>query len=310
MTTRVRGGEPKLIKPGPYQRRALEAMIELRAIFGDEIPLRAIQDWACGDDVKCRKGVAGGLRRFRRRGLVVARGVRRGLRYGFTQQLLEWLVQFSNQKGFTFKRTRSSRPVDAPWGTKLRIYKMILESRIGMYTREIQANLGISRTAVRYHINDLKKLGLIVEPSPGYVAPAPLDMGRVERALADAGEYRVILEAVGLVYANGRIWLRPFTTKGYAMVRKEYLRRAQRELKQLRDGAIVIRLPGRRCRFGIYIINPIYPTRIPQHTHDRSTRHLYGGWRVRRRRRNSSNCRSRVQVGGIYGGGGCCGWPC
>jgi len=173
-----------------------------------------------------------------------------------------------------------------------------------MYTREIERRLGISRTAVRYHINKLKKLSLVLEPLPGYVTPAPLDMGKVEKALEVAGEYRVVLEAVGLIYANGRIQLRPFTSKEYAIVKKESLRKAQHELKRLKDEAIIIRLPGRRCRLGVYIINPIYPVRIPEHVHDGSTRHLYGGSRVWKRRRNSSNHRSRVRVGrGILGDG-------
>jgi DNA-binding transcriptional ArsR family regulator len=287
-------------------------MLELRPIFDNEIPLRAIQDWACGDDVRCRKGVADGLRRWRKRGLVVARGVGRGLRYSFTPQLLEMCVQLSDQSGWSFKRARSTRPVDGPWGTTLRIYKMILESRIGMYAREIEGRLGISRTAVRYHINKLKRLGLIREPFPGYVEPAPPDMKRVEEALEAAGEHRIVLEAVGLIYANGRLWLRPFTTKEYAMVKKEgSLRKAQRELKQLRDRAIIIRLPGRRCRFGVYIINPIYPVRIPEHVHDGSTKHLYGGWRVWKRRKNSSNGRSCMRVKwGVLGDGGGCGGSC
>jgi DNA-binding transcriptional ArsR family regulator len=281
-------------------------MLELRPIFGNEIPLRAIQDWACGDDVRCRKRVADGLRRWRKRGLVVARGAGRGLRYSFTPQLLEWLDQLSNQNGWSFKPTRSTRPVDGPWGTTLRIYKMILESRVGMHTREIERRLGISRTAVRYHINKLKRLGLVEEPFPGYVKPAPPDMRRVEEALEAAGELRVFLEALGLTYANGRIQLKPFTAKEYRMVRKEgSLRKAQRELKELRDRAIIIRLPGRKCRFGFYIINPIYPVRIPEHIHDESTKHLYGGWRVWKRRKNSSNCRSCVRVGlGILCDGG------
>jgi DNA-binding transcriptional ArsR family regulator len=305
LATRAESGRQKPIKPGPRQWRALKAMIELRPMFGNEIPLRAIQDRACGENVKCRKGIADGLRRFRKRGLVIARGAKRGLRYGFTPQLLEWLDQLSKRKRLSFKPARSSKPVDAPWGTTLRIYKMILESRIGMYTREIEGKLGISRTAVRYHINKLKRLGLVEEPFPGYVKPAPPDMRRVEEALEAAGEYRAVLEAVGLIYANGRVWLRPFTAKKYAMVKKEgSLRKAQRELKQLRDRAIIIRLPGRKCRFGVYIINPIYPVQIPQHIHDRSTRHLYGRWRVWRRRKSSSNLRSRVPVmWGILGGG-------
>jgi hypothetical protein len=82
--TRVRDNKLELIRLGPHQGRALKAMLELRLIFGNEIPLKAIQDRACGDDAKCRKGVTDGLRRLRKRGLVVARGARRGLRYGFT----------------------------------------------------------------------------------------------------------------------------------------------------------------------------------------------------------------------------------
>jgi DNA-binding transcriptional ArsR family regulator len=276
-------------------------MLELKPMFENEIPLRVIQDKVCSENVKCRKGIADGLRRLRRRGLLIARGSGRGLRYGFTPQLLEMLVQLSNQNGWTFKHVKSSKPADAPWGTKLRIYKMILESRIGVYTREIERKLGISRTAVRYHINKLKRLRLVVEPSPGYVAPTPPDMKRVERALEAAGEHRVLLEATGLIYANGRIRLRPFTSKEFAMVMKGSLRNAQRIVKQLKDKAIIIRLPGRRCRFGIYVINPIYPVRIPQHVHDRSTRHLYGGSRVWKRRKNSSAWRSCALAGGIRG---------
>jgi predicted DNA-binding transcriptional regulator len=311
LATRIEDGRPKLIKPGPHQRRALIAMFELRPIYGNEIPLRAIQEWACGDDVRCRKGVADGLRRWRKRGLVVAKGARRGLRYGFTPQLLEMLDQFSKQKRWSLKRTRSTRPVDSPWGTTLKIYKMILESRIGMYTREIEGRLGISRTAVRYHINKLKRLGLVREPFPGYVKPAPPDMRRVEEALKATREHRIVLEAVGLIYANGRVWLRPFTAKEYAMVRKASLRKAQRELRQLRDESIIIRLLGRRCRLGVYIINPIYPTKIPQHVHDKSTRHLYGGSRVWRRRKNSSAWRSCVPVmWSILSDGGGCGGSC
>jgi predicted transcriptional regulator len=301
LATRIKSRRPKLIKPGPRQRMALIAMFELRAIFDNEIPLRAIQDRACGDDVKCRRRVADGLRRFRRRGLVTARGARRGLRYGFTPQLLETLVQLSYQNGLTLKRIRSSRPVDSPWGSTLRIYRMILESRLGMYTGEIERRLGISRTAVRYHVNKLKRLGLVVEPSPGYVAPTPLDMERMERALEAASEYRVVLEAAGLIYANARIQPRLFTTKELAMIMKVSLRKAQRIVKQLKDRNIIIRLPGRRCRLGFYIINPIYPTHVPQHVHDKSTKHLYGGQRTWKRKKSSSGCRSCVPVmWGVY----------
>jgi predicted transcriptional regulator len=187
---------------------------------------------------------------------------------------------------------------------------MILESRIGMYTSEIERRLGISRTAVRYHVNKLKRLGLVIEPSPGYVAPAPLDIGRVKRALEAAGEYRVVLEAAGLIYANARIQPRLFTTKELAMIMKVSLRKTQRVVKQLKDKNVIIRLPGRRCRLGFYIINPIYPAHIPQHVHDRSTKHLYGGWRVCKRckrRKNPSGCRSRVRVKWctLSVGGGC-----
>jgi predicted transcriptional regulator len=308
LATMVGDGGPSLKSFGPYQRRAIMAMLELRPMFDNEIPLRVLQDKACGENAKCRRGVADGLRRLRRRGLVVARGARRGLRYGFTSQLLELLDRLSNQKRWTFKRIRSRRPVDSPWGTTLRVYKMILESR-GMYTREIEGRLGISRTAVRYHVNKLKRLGLVREPFPGYVEPAPLDMERVERALEAAGEYRVVLEAAGLIYANGRIQLRPFTTKELAMVMKVSLRKAQRIIKQLKDKNIIIRLPGRRCRLGFYIINPIYPTRIPQHVHDRNTKHFYGG--SRRRKAVPPRCRSRARVRCVvFGGGGLCGRSC
>jgi DNA-binding transcriptional ArsR family regulator len=313
LATRREGERPKPIRLSPRQWAIVMTIAELGNIYDSWVPLRVIQDSLCDiADTKCRRGIAESARRLRLRGLLEADGKGRGLRYRLAPQMLALLGQISNRNGLTFRRSRSTKPVDAPWGTTLRIYKMILESRVGMYTREIERRLGISRTTVRYHINKLKRLGLVEEPFPGYVKPAPPDMRRVEEALEAAGELRVFLEAVGLIYANGRVWLRPFTTKEYAMVKKEgSLRKAQRELKQLRNRAIIIRLPGRRCRFGVYIINPIYPVQIPLHVHDKSTKHLYGGSRVWRRRRNSSSCRSCVRVRrGMLGDGGGCGGSC
>jgi DNA-binding transcriptional ArsR family regulator len=162
---------------------------------------------------------------------------------------------------------------------------MVLESRIGMFTREIEARLGLSRVAVRYHVNRLKSWGLIVEPVRGYVKPAPLDMARLEKALQAAKELRVVLEALGLVYANGRVMLRPFTTKEAAMLTDSSLRKAQEMLRRSREDGVVIRIPGRRCRLGVHIINPVYPSRLPEHRHDRDTIHLYGGARRRRKLR-------------------------
>jgi DNA-binding transcriptional ArsR family regulator len=162
---------------------------------------------------------------------------------------------------------------------------MVLESRIGMYTREIEARLGLSRVAVRYHVNRLKAWGLIVEPVRGYVRPAPLDPARLEKALQAAGELRVVLEALGLVYANGRVMLRPFATKEAAMLMGSSLRKAQEKLRRSREDGVIIRVPGRRCRYGVCIINPVYPMRLPEHRHDRDTIHLYGGARRRRKLR-------------------------
>jgi len=275
---------------GYYQSLGLTAMLELRPLYGDYIPLRSIQDHVCLNGQKthaevkeCRRKVAAGLRRMRRRVLLKAVGQNRGLLYGFTRELLEILRR--GGRDLLKRRRRSTRPVDAPFGTTLKVYKMILESRIGMFTREIEARLGISRVAVRYHVNRLKAWGLIVEPSRGYVRPAPLDLNRVNRALEAAKDLRVVLEALGLVYANGRIQPRPFTAKEAAMVMKVSLRKAQGCLKQLKDNGVIIRAPGRRCRYGVYTINPVYPSRLPEHRHDRDTIHLYGGARRRRKLR-------------------------
>jgi Mn-dependent DtxR family transcriptional regulator len=267
---------------GYYQSLALSAMLELRPLYGDYIPLRSIQDHVCFDNKQCRRKVAAGLRRLRRRGLVKAVGSGRGLWYAFTRQLLDVLRRGGRR--VLRRRRRSTRPVDAPYGTTLRILKMVVESRIGMFTREIQAKLGITRVAVRYHVNRLKAWGLVEEPFRGYVRPAPLDPARLEKALQAARGLRVVLEALGLVYANGRVMLRPFTTKEAAMVMDSSLRKAQELFRRLKEDGAIIRIPGRRCRLGIWVINPVYPTRLPEHRHDRDTIHLYGGARRRRSR--------------------------
>ena len=270
---------------GYYQALGLRAMLELRPLYGDYIPLRSIQDHVCFDQPKvreCRRRVAAGLRRLRKRMLLKAVGRGRRLQYGFTMRLLAVLKNGGMR--VLKARRRSTRPVDAPHGTTLRVLKMVLESRIGVYTREIQARLGISRVAVRYHVNRLKAWGLIVEPFRGYVKPAPLDPARLELALRAAGGSRILLEAVGLVYANGRIQPRLFTAKEAAMVLDSSLRKAQELLKRLREDGVIIRVPGRRCRLGVYVINPVYPTLLPEHRHDRDTIHLYGGARRRRPR--------------------------
>jgi biotin operon repressor len=266
---------------GYYQALGLKAMLELRPLYGDYIPLRSIQDHACFDSKPCRRRVAAGLRRLRRRGLLKAVGCGRGLWYAFTRQLLEILKR---GRRVLRRKHRSTRPVDAPYGTMLRVLKMVLESRIGVYTREIEARLGISRVAVRYHVNRLKALGLIVEPVRGYVKPAPLDMVRLERILGAAGSSRPLLEAVGLVYANGRVQPRLFTAKEVAMIMDSSLRKTQELLRRLREDGVIIRAPGRRCRLGVYVINPVYPSRLPEHRHTHDTIHLYGGARRRRRR--------------------------
>jgi Mn-dependent DtxR family transcriptional regulator len=267
-------------------------IVELAGTYDGMVPLRVIQDSLCSEaDVKCRRSIAESSRRLRKRGLLVADGSGRGLRYGLTPQLLELLVQVSSRKGRTFKpvlspgRPRSTRPVDAPYGTMLRTYKMILERRKQVPTREIQRALGISRTATRYHIRNLKRLELIREPSPGLIDLAPLDGRRISKALEDAGEYKDALIALGLEYAHGRIWLKPFKARDLAKLLKKSLRYAEHILRQLEDKSVVIGLPGRKCPKKVYIINPIYPTKIPQHTHDRGTVHLYGGQRVWRRRK-------------------------
>jgi transposase len=271
---------------GYYQSLALTAMLELRPLYGDYIPLRSIQDHVCLDRPRvreCRRRVAAGLRRLRRRGLLKAVGQGRGLWYALTRRLLGVLKRGGRR--VLRRKRRSTRPVDAPFGTTLRILKMVLESRIGVYTREIEARLGLSRVAVRYHVNRLKAWGLFEEPSRGYVKPAPLDPARLEKALQAARELRVVLEALGLVYANGRVMLRPFTAKETAMVMDSSLRKAQGCLKQLKDIGVIIRAPGRKCRLGVYVINPVYPSRLPEHRHDRDTIHLYGGARRRRKLR-------------------------
>jgi DNA-binding transcriptional ArsR family regulator len=268
---------------GYYQVLGLKAMLELRPIYGDYIPLRTIQDQVCFDIKPCRRRVAAGLRRLRRRGLLKAVGCGRGLWYAFTRRLLD-VLRRGGRRVLRRKR-RSTRPVDAPFGTMLRVLKMVLESRVGVYTREIEARLGISRVAVRYHVNRLKALGLIVEPVRGYVKPAPLDMARLEKALQAARDLRIVLEAVGLVYANGRVQPRLFTAKETALVMDSSLRKAQELLRRLRGDGVIIRVPGRRCRLGVYVINPVYPSRLPEHRHDRDTIHLYGGARRRRKLR-------------------------
>jgi predicted transcriptional regulator len=282
-------------------------IVELVEIYDGMVPLRVIQDSLCSiDDEKCRRGVAESARRLRLRGLLEADGRGRGLKYRLAHQLRELLVQLSNRKGYTFRRSRSTRPVDSPWGTKLRILKMIVESKVGILIKDIAAKIGISEAAVRYHVRDWEELNLVVRPSPGFVALAPVDEGRVKKALEDAGEWGEILERLGLRRVYRKLVLEPFTAKEFANFTGQPLWKAQRILRQLRKRSIVIDMPGRKCRFKIYIINPIYPTSIPQHLHDEKTVHRYGGqrtWRRRRNRGNSPSCHSRVRNGGV--GGGC-----
>jgi DNA-binding transcriptional ArsR family regulator len=280
---------------------------ELGNIYDGWIPLRVIQDSLCDvADTKCRRGVTESARRLRLRGLLEASGRGRGLRYSLTPQL-ELLVQLSKQNRWTFRRSRSTKPVDSPWGTKLRILKMVVESRVGALIKDIAAKLGISEVAVRYHVRGLEELDLVTRPSPGLVTLAPVDEGRVKKALEDAGEWGEVLESLGLRRVYGKLVLEPFTAKEFANFTGQPLWKAQRILRQLRKRSIVIDMPGRKCRFKIYIINPIYPTSIPQHLHDEKTVHRYGGqrtWRRRRNRRNSPSCHSRVRNGGV-GGGSC-----
>jgi predicted transcriptional regulator len=282
---------------------------ELEGIYDSAVPLKVIQDSLCDvADTKCRRGITESTRRLRRRGLLEADGRGRGLRYKLAPQLRELLVQLSNQKECAFRRSRSTKPVDAPWGTKLRILKMVIESRVGIFIKDIAARIGISEAAVRYHVRYWEKLNIVTRPSPGLVTLAPIDEGRVRKALEDAGEWGKILESLGLRRVYGKLVLEPFTAKEVAIFTGKPLWRVQRVLRQLRRRSIIIDMPGRKCRFKFYIINPVYPTSIPQHLHDKGTVHRYGGQRVwRRRKRNRPPCHSRVRNGGVGGG---CGGSC
>jgi DNA-binding transcriptional ArsR family regulator len=308
----VEGGRPKLKRPSPRQWAILMIVARYSGIYDGKVPLRVIQDAMCdATNVKRRRGVAGSARRLRRRGLLEADGRGRGIRYRLAPQLRELLVQLSNQNGSTFRRSRATKPVDSPWGTKLRILKMIVESRVGALIKDIAAKLGISEVATRYHVRGLEKLDLVTRPSPGLVTLAPMDESRVRKAIEDAGEWGEVLESLGLRRVYGKLVLEPFTTKEFANFTGQPLWKAQRILGQLRKRSIVIDMPGRKCRFKFYIINPIYPTSIPQHQHDKGTVHLYGGQRIWKRRRNRSSRHSCVRAGGIRGGvGGGCGGSC
>jgi hypothetical protein len=309
LATGVKGERPKLKRLSARQWAIVMKIAELEGIYDSAVPLKIVQDSLCSiADEKCRKGVAESARRLRRRGLLEADGRGRGLRYRLTPQLRELLVQLSNQKECAFRRSRSTKPVDAPWGTKLRILKMVVESRVGALIKDIAAKLGISEVAVRYHVRGWEDLDLVTRPSPGLVTLAPVDEGRVKKALEDAGEWGKILGSLGLRRVYGRLVLEPFTAKEFAIFTGQPLWKAQRILRRLRRRSIVIDMPGRKCRFKIYIINPIYPTCIPQHLHDKGTVHRYGGQRVWKRRRNRPPRHSRVRVGGIDGGG--CGGFC
>jgi DNA-binding transcriptional ArsR family regulator len=309
LATGVKGGRPKLKRLSARQLAIALKIAELEGIYDSAVPLKVIQDSLCSTDRKCRKGIARSARRLRLRGLLEADGRGRGLKYRLAPQLREFLVQLSNQKRYAFRRGRSTRPVDSPWGTKLRILKMVVENGVGVLIKDIAAKIGISEVAVRYHVRGLEDLGLVTRPSPGLVTLTLVDEGRVKRAIEDAGEWGEVLEIVGLKRVYGRLMLKPFTAKEFAIIAGKPLRRVQRFLRQARRRSIVIDMPGRKCRFKIYIINSIYPTSVPQHLHDKGTVHLYGGQRVWRRRRNRSPRHSRVRVGGIHGGvGGGCGW--
>jgi DNA-binding transcriptional ArsR family regulator len=301
----VEGGRPRLKRLSARQWAIVMKIAELEGIYDSAVPLKVIQDSLCDvADAKCKRGITGSARRLRRRGLLEADGRGRGLRYRLAPQLRELLVQLSNQKECAFRRSRSTKPVDAPWGTKLRILKMVVESRVGALIKDIAAKLGISEVAVRYHVRGWEDLDLVTRPSPGLVTLAPVDEGRVKKALEDAGEWGKILGSLGLRRVYGRLVLEPFTAKEFAIFTGQPLWKTQRILRRLRRRSIVIDMPGRKCRFKIYIINPIYPTCIPQHLHDKGTVHRYGGQRVwRRRKRNRPPCHSCVRVGGIHSGG-------
>ncbi len=302
MAARIESGRPKPIKLSSRQWAIVMKIAELEGIYDSAVPLRVIQDGLCDvADAKCRRGVAGSTRRLRRRGLLEADGRGRGLRYRLAPQLRELLNQLSNQKECAFRRSRSTKPVDAPWGTKLRILKMVVESGVGALIKDIAAKLGISEAATRYHVRGWEELGLLTRPSPGLVTLAPVDEGRVKKALEDAGEWGKILESLGLRRVYSRLVLEPFTAKEFAIFTRQPLWKAQRILRQLRKRSIIIDMPGRKCRFKIYIINPIYPTSIPQHLHGKGTVHRYGGQRIWKRKRNRPPRHSRVRVGGIYG---------
>jgi transposase len=302
VATGVKGGRPKLKRLSARQWAIVMKIAELEDIYDGWIPLRVLQGSLCDiADAKCRRGITESARRLRLRGLLEVNGRGRGLKYRLAPQLRELLVQLSNQNGLTFRRSRSTRPVDSPWGTKLRILKMVVESRVGALIRDIAAKIGISEAATRYHVRYWEELGLVTRPSPGLVTLAPVDEGRVRKALEDAGEWGKILESVGLRRVYGKLVLEPFTAKEVAVSTGKPLWRVQRALRQLRRRSIVIDMPGRKCRFKIYIINPIYPTSIPQHLHAKGTVHRYGAWR---RRRNRPPCQSCVRVGGFGGIGG------
>jgi len=304
LATRIEGGRPKPIRLSPRQWAVVMKIAELAEIYDGMVPLRVIQEDLCNvADAKCKRGIAESARRLRLRGVLEADGRGRGLRYRLTPQMLAFLVQISNRNGLAFRRSRSTKPVDSPWGTKLRILKMVIESRVGIFIKDMAAKIGISEAAVRYHVRYWEKLGLVTRPSPGFVTLAPVDEGRVRKALEDAGEWGKVLESLGLRRVYGRLVLEPFTAKEVANSTGEPLWKVQRVLRQLRRRSIIIDMPGRKCRFKIYIINPIYPTSIPQHLHDKGTVHRYGGQRVWKRRRPRPPRHSRVRVGGIDGGG-------
>ncbi len=299
-----RGLKPKPIRLSSRQWAIVMKIVELAGIYDGMVPLKVIQDSLCSTtDVKCRRGIAESARRLRLRGLLEADGRGRGLRYRLAPQMLALLGQISNRNGLTFRRSRSTKPVDAPWGTKLRILKMVIESRVGIFIKDIAARIGISEAAVRYHVRYWEELGLVTRPSPGLVTLAPVDEGKVRKALEDAGEWGKTLESVGLRRVYGKLILKPFTAKEVAIFTGKPLWRVQRALRQLRRRSVIIDMPGRKCRFKFYIINPVYPTSIPQHQHDKGTVHRYGGERVWRRKRNRPPCQSRVRVGGIHSGG-------
>jgi predicted transcriptional regulator len=300
LATRVRGERPKPIRLSPRQWAIAMKIAEFAGIYDGMVPLRVVQDSLCSvADAKCRRSVAESARRLRLRGLLEANGKGRGLRYGLTPQLLKLLDPLSKQNRSTFRRSRSTKPVDSPWGTKLRILKMVVESRVGVLIKDVAAKIGISEVAVRYHVRYWEELKIVTRPSPGLVTLAPVDEGRVRKALEDAREWGKILECIGLRRVYGKLVLEPFTAKEVANSTGKPLWKVQRTLRQLRRRSIVIDMPGRKCRFKIYIINPIYPTSIPQHLHDKGTVHRYGGQRVWRRRRHRPHVIDACGSGGI-----------